>query len=235
MNSEHRLSRAAFCIVSAAAMFSGMSAIIKILSEHFPNGMVVFLRNASAFFMISIWFLIKRPVSLKTTRLRMQLIRAASGLLAMTCFFFAISRLPLAEAVLLTYATPIFIPFIAYFWLGEKMPLRATAGVLVGFTGVLCVVKPGAELLNTASIIGLGAGLFASVAMVSLRRMADTEPVTRTVFYFAALSTLASFPFSLGSWSGELLVQLPWIIGLGLFATAGQFFLTKGYSLAPAG
>lgn len=228
------LHRGALFAVAAAAAFAAMGAMIKVAAAELPNPMVVFLRNAFGLLILAPWLLRPGLQGLKTDRPWAHLLRAAVGLSAMYCFFFAISRLHLANAVLFNYSQPLFIPFIAWLWLGERPPARIFPAVAIGFVGVALILKPDTGLVSVPGLIGLASGLLAATAMVAIRRMADTEPTTRIVFYFTIFATLISAAPAAATWqqpSGPV-----WLIMLaaGALATAGQLLLTRAYTLAPA-
>jgi drug/metabolite transporter (DMT)-like permease len=152
----------------------------------------------------------------------------------MYCFYYALAGLRLADAVLLAYTLPLFMPIIAYLWLKEQVSPRVWWAVGSGFVGVALVLKPTAGIFNPVALIGLLAGVFGALAQVTVRKLTGTEPVTRIVLYFAALTSLISLvPATRADvvFSTRILLLL---ILLGLLATTGQIFLTRGYSVAPA-
>src|SRR5690349_17761617 len=119
------LRRGALYAVASGACFAVMGAFIKLASRELSNEMVVFFRNLFGLCLLAPWLLLRSGVAgLRTQRLPGHLLRAAFGLTSMYCFFYGIAHLPLAEAMLLTYSMPLFIPFIAWIWLGERPPAR---------------------------------------------------------------------------------------------------------------
>jgi drug/metabolite transporter (DMT)-like permease len=226
--------RGAALIAASGLMFAAMGVAVKIASRTLPNEMVVFFRNASGLVVLLPWLLRRGIPSLTTTCFPLHLLRAVSGVSAMYCFFFAIGRLHLAEAVLLNYTMPLFLPFIALIWLGEAIPAGIVRAITIGFTGVLLILKPGPGLLASAAPVGLTSGVLAAVAMVSIRRLTRTEPTTRIVFYFSLIATVISTVPLVWSWQTPTSTQWLPLLGSGVFATAGQLLLTRGYGHAPA-
>jgi len=197
--------------------------------------MVVFFRNICALVFILPWvWYIRPPGGVKTAFFQLHLLRSLTGLGAMYCFFYAIAHLQLSEAFLLAATAPLFIPVIANLWIREPVSWMLRGAIAIGFIGIVLILKPGFGVFQPIAIVGLAAGAFAALAMVSIRRMSATEPTIRIVFYFTVLGTLISAVPLVWSW------QLPqpkiwWLLALiGLLAAVGQFLLTKGYSLAPA-
>lgn len=226
--------RAAIHAILAAAAFAVAGACIKAASDT-PNAVVVFVRCSVSLLTLLPWLLRHGPSALKTRRLGGHLWRAAFGVAAMYCFFYAIGALPLATAVLLAYSTPLWVPFIAWGWIAEKPPLIVFPAALLGLAGITLIVKPDAHTFNgSAALIGLASGVLAACAMVGIRRIADTEPAERVVFYFALLATLTSSVPLLWSWQTPSLQTLVELAAAGVFATLGQLQLTRAYAFAPA-
>jgi drug/metabolite transporter (DMT)-like permease len=228
------VTRGAVYAVASAFFFASMGACIKLLSATMPTEMIVFFRNFVSLLVLTPWLMHTGLRGLSTHRLHLHLLRSAAGLTAMYCFFYVLAHLPLAEAVLLNFSAPLFIPVIAHLWLGEPAPARTYGAVAIGFVGVALILKPGVDLFQPAGIIGLASGLFVALALSGVRGMSSTEPTTRIVFYFSILSSAVSaVPLS---W--RWLPPAPWQWGLllvtGLLATGGQWLMTRAYGLAPA-
>jgi drug/metabolite transporter (DMT)-like permease len=225
----------AICVLIASFVFAILGALVKVVSSSLPNEMVVFFRNICALIFILPWYWYSRPFGgIRTNCFQLHLLRSITGLGAMYCFFYAIAHLQLSEAYLLITTAPLFIPVIAYGWMREPVASNVRRAIIIGFIGILLILKPGFGIFQPVALVGLGAGVFAALAMVSIRRMSATEPVIRIVFYFTVLSTVFSAGPLLWAWRAPP-SQIWWLLILiGLLATIGQFFLTKGYSLAPA-
>lgn len=233
MYPENR-ARGAMLAIAAALMFAAMGATIKTVSAHLPNEMVVFFRNFFGLLALLPWLLRGGVKALATQHFGSHLMRSLAGLAAMYCFFYAIAHLHLAAAMLLNFTAPLFTPFIALLWLREKVGRVLWVAIAVGFAGITLILKPGMGLFSPATLIGLASGALAALAVVNIRRMAETEPTTRIVFYFSTISVMVSAIPLLWSWQ----TPEPTLWGLlavaGIFATSGQLLLTRSYALAPA-
>lgn len=224
----------ALLMIGAGAAFATMGAFIKVASEGLPNSMVVFLRCLFGLLLVSPWLMRRSLPGLRTEKLHFLLLRTLFGLSAMVCFFWAIPRLHLAEAVLLNYSQPLFIPFIAWAWLKEKPDKPVFLAIVIGFIGVALILKPSAGLVSPAGLVGLSAGVFAALAMVTIRRMADTEPTTRIVFYYALFATIITATPLPWTWQAPTSTQWLAVAAASTFGTGGQMLLTRAYALAPA-
>ena len=211
-----------------------MGVAVRYSSATLPNEVIVFLRNGFGLLFLLPWLFRNGLKNIPTKRLPEQIFRAFSGLAAMYCFFYAIAHLKLAEAVLLNFSAPLFIPLIALIWLGESVPPRRILAIIIGFAGICLILKPGVMLLKPAAFIGLASAVFAALAMVTIRRMSDTEPAIRIVFYFSMISTLVSAVPLLWKWQLPALDTILVMALAGIAATMGQLLLTFSYSLSPA-
>lgn len=232
---HHDLRRGATHALISATAFSAMGACIKQASADTPNEIVVFVRCAVSLAILLPWLTRRGGVGIRTQRLGGHLLRSGFGIASMYAFFYAIAQLPLAEAMLLTYSMPLWIPFIAWVWLKEHPAPVVIPAAVLGLLGIALITRPGLHPVDTfAAIVGALSGLLAACAMVSIRRLTDTEPATRVVFYFALLGTaIASLPL-IWAWQTPSPAALALLIAAGTLATLGQIHLTRAYACAPA-
>ncbi len=228
------LARGALFMVGAALCFAAMSAAVKAASQNVPSSLVIFFRNAVALAVLLPWALRAGPRGLATRRLSEHLVRGLFGLAAMVCFFWALAHLRLADAVLLNYTIPFFLPLVERVWLKEPVPTRLLAPLTVGFIGIVVILKPGTGLFQPLALLALFAGLLAAVAQVGIRRLTASESVMKIVFYFALIATLASSLPLPWTWTNPSAEAWWVLIASGLTATVGQIFLTRAYAAAPA-
>jgi drug/metabolite transporter (DMT)-like permease len=231
MAHEYDLRRGALYMVASALLFALMSVAVKVASASLPNVVVVFFR--SGFGLLTLLPFIV-GVDLRTTQVREHLIRSLAGIASMYCFFYTLAHMRLADAVLLNYSLPIFIPFVESAWLGEEFPRRLWTPVLVGFLGVIVILRPGSGVMEPVALLGVASALFAAVAQVGVRRLTRTEPVPRIVFYFAITATLLSAVPAAGSWQAPHGIVWVAALAMGATATGGQLAMTRAYAHAPA-
>jgi drug/metabolite transporter (DMT)-like permease len=153
----------------------------------------------------------------------------------MYCYFQALARLPLAEAVMLNFTSPLFIPLIAWLWLREPITLRMAFAVGAGIAGVALIMRPGSDIFSIGSVYAVVSAVFASASLVTVRKLSSTEPPSRMTFYFAlggAMATALPLPWYWTTPTGHQWIPL---VATGACATCAQLLLSKGYSLIPAG
>lgn len=225
---------ALFAVAAAAAMAVGATCV-KGASASLPSTMIVFFRALFGLALMLPWLIRGGRRAWQTKRLGGHAWRTLFGIISMYGYFYSISHLPLAEAVLLTYTMPLFAPFIGWLWLGERPPASALPAALIGLAGIALIVKPGsAGLASIAALIGALSGVSAGAAMIGIRRISNTEPAPRIVFYFLLMSTgITALPLH-WSWQMPAATGWLWLGGVATAATGGQLLLTRAYASAPA-
>ena len=228
------LPRAAAFMVGAALLFALMSVMVKLLSHSLPNAVVVFLRSALSLLVLLPPILRRGLGKLRTRHLKEHIVRGTVGMAAMYCFFFVIAKLGLAEALLLNYSLPLFIPLVERAWLGEPVPRGIWKPLAIGMLGLILILKPGLGLFQPAAMVGVMGAVFAATAQVGVRRLTLTESVTKIVFYFAICSTVIGLGPALFAWVTPSAGSLPIIAAMVLAGTVAQLLMTRAYQLAPA-
>ncbi len=226
---------AAALLLLAEACFAGIGALVKLTSESASQAQVVFFRNFFALLVMLPWIYLQGRQILQTRRWYLHLSRATTGIVSMYCFFYVISQLPLAQAMLVLLLSPFVVPVIARFWLNERPSRLTLLAIALGFVGVFIAIPVSSGPGNLLMLgIGLLSAILVAVTKTTIRYMSDTEPAARIVFYFSLLTTIISFvpvPFD---W--HPLPATAWwaFAGMGILAAVGQMAMTRAYALAPA-
>ncbi|MFV3073095.1 DMT family transporter [Niveispirillum fermenti] len=235
--------RAILTMVVAVAMFSTMNVLVKWLGSSYPVTQVIFFRASIA--LVVILPLVHRAgglASLRTARPLGHLARCLIGVTSMACGFTAITYLPLANAAAFAFTAPLWTTLLGLLILGERVRWRRAVALVVGFAGVLIMLRPDANLLREAmaggrvavgSLLALTSAALAACAMISIRRLSATEPSTTIVFYFmlsgSIIMGLACLPdFVMPTPTDALL-----FVALGVVGGVGQLLLTSAYRGAP--
>ncbi len=232
------LAYGALLILASEFFLVSAGMVIKHLNGVVSTEQTVFFRNAFALLLLLPWLWRNGVQAVKTDCLHLHFLRSLLGVTAMTCMFYAWAHLPLAQSALLKQTMPLFVPIVAFFWMGERLSWRNFVAIGLGFVGVLLVLNPFQEaaVFNLAVALGLFGAIMGGSTKVSIRRMRSSEePALRVVFYFALFaSALSVIPAAL-AWlplTGETLL---WLFLLGVLATLAQWLLTAAYGHAPAG
>jgi len=228
------LRKGALLMVASAILFASMAASVRVIARELPNAPIVFFRHFIMLVFLLPWLLREGRGALLTDDFKGHLLRGLSGVAAVACYFYAIARMRLADAVLLNQSIPLFVPLIERAWLGERIPARLWRVLLVGFAGLLLILRPGIGVFETAALFGLASAALASIAQVGIRRLTRTEPVTRIVFYFGLIASVAAAPPAVLTWRSPTLHTWGVLLLMAVFATVGQLTLTRAYVYAPA-
>ena len=221
-------------MATSAVLFAAMAAAVQIASRELPNAPIVFFRHFLMLVFLLPWAARQGRQGLRTAEFPGHVVRALAGLSAIACYFYAIARLRLADAVLLNQSMPLFIPLVERAWLRERIPPRLVGVLVLGFVGLLFILRPGSGVFEPAAVVGLASALLASVAQVGVRRLTRTEPVPRIVFYFGLVASAVALPAALVWWRTPSTLTWGVLLLMGILATAGQLALTRSYVYAPA-
>ncbi|MBI1206952.1 MAG: EamA family transporter [Azospirillum sp.] len=172
---------------------------------------------------------------LRVRRPGLQLARGAMMLASAIIFVFGVRQLPIAEAAAIGFASPLMLIALSIPLLGETVGIRRWAAVLVGFAGVLVVVRPGTGAFQPAALLPLISALTWALALIASRRIGNDDPPVATLLWsalsgLAAATLLVPFHWQLPSWQG-----LAVMIAAGGLYTLGQLLLIMAFTSAPAG
>ena len=224
-------------MVLATFLFASMGVCVKLASELYGTGEIVFYRGLMGVMML---FVVSRTRSgtLATPVPGMHFWRSVTGVTAMCMWFYAIGNLPLATAMTLNYMSSV---WMALFLIGGAVALGTTrvdgkvvATVLLGFAGVALVLRPTiAHNQLWHGVVGLISGMISATAYLQITALGRAgEPEYRTVFYFSlggvvagGLVTLLTSGFHAHSWKGATLLA-----AVGLLATSAQLLMTRAYA-----
>ncbi len=228
--------------ILSGVLFVAMACCVKSLSADVPVGQIVFFRSAVAMVPLVLFLMWCRewPQGLATQRPMGHLVRCVLGCLAMFASFATLGFLPVAEATLLTYLSPLFVVILAGPLLAEHVSPVRWAGVVLGLSGVAILLVPEMAATGAADgrLIGLGLGVLTALltagALMQLRRLAQTESPGAIAFYFALVCTLAGFATVPFGWVWPTAGEAALLVGAGLFGGAAHIAMTVSFRYAPA-
>jgi drug/metabolite transporter (DMT)-like permease len=224
--------------VLAMACMACLAALVKWTGGRgVPVFEIILFRNAFAFVPLGLYIWRTTGFSvLKTQRPLGHLARSTIGLVGMVCGFSAYQYMPLTEATAIQFASPLFMTALSALLLHEPVGRHRWAAVLVGFVGVLIMVRPVPGHFNATGVGFAVAGAFgAAGAMVAIRQIATTEKGPTIVFYFTLAGTVLGLAGSAFNWVTPDLTTLAFLVLAGLIGGVGQLLLTEALRLAPVG
>ena len=198
--------------------------IVKGLSFKFPVWEIVFFRALSGVLVSILLVIIFGLDSIRTKKPIGHMIRAFSAVACVVLFFFGIKLLLLAENQALFHSAPIIASILAVPILGEKIGFHRIIAVLIGFLGVLVILKPGTDLFNIYSLISLGSGFFAALTYLATRYLMATETSISIIFYYSFALLFTSIFFISENFLMPSFSELVPLISLGIVGSFGHYF-----------
>jgi drug/metabolite transporter (DMT)-like permease len=221
-------------IVAAFLLVAIMSALGK--GAAVSTSAIVFFQNSISLLLFLPWALHHGVGALKTQHLGLHAVRGLGGVLSQALMFIAILKMPLMNTVLLSNSAPLFIPLIAWVWLREKITPSIAISLVVGFVGVLLILKPGPDLLrNPAALVATAAAVCSAIALVTVNRLSSTEPTYRILFYYFLIASLFTAPFLPFGWRSPGGRQWFFLAGIGTCQAASQLLIILAYHYARPG
>ncbi|WP_331774539.1 DMT family transporter [Sulfurospirillum sp. 1612] len=213
-------------------------AVAKILTISMDPIEIVFYRNLLGIVIILYSFK-KVPVSINTSKLHLLFLRGLFGTLAMLLFFYTIATIPLGEAVILNKTSPFFVTILAYYLMKESISSRTFFALIIGFSGVLFIIKPFGIELSVDHIFGVLGGFFAAAAYATIKRIKDIYDARVIMLSFMGIGVIIPLLLFLLTPYVDFKIHtnpLIWILlaFMAVLSTASQWFLTRAYSLSPA-
>ena len=224
--------RGIFWALLAAALFSIAAAMAKAAVNEFHVLQILFFRQIVVFLSSLPDIARDFPQSLKTQRPGIHAVRLMGAFTALSCSIWAVAVLPLTTATTLGFAQVFFVALVALWFLKEPVGQHRIAAVIVGFIGVLVVMRPGVEgLIDIHALIPVMAALGAAVAITSVRNLSQTESTaTLLVYQSVFVGVLAGIPmfwlWRTPDWTGLVL-----LLTMGVVAALGQWVGVKALRL----
>jgi drug/metabolite transporter (DMT)-like permease len=220
---------------SAVAAFACLDAMAKWLGTHIPVLQVVGVRYVSAFLIALIFSNpINRPGLLRTGRPRLQLLRSIL-LFGSTIFnFMAFRYLQLDEALSILFSTPFLVAILAGPVLGEWVGWRRWTAILVGFFGVLVVVRPGLGGMQWAALLSLASAFCYSGYNITTRMLSSIDSSETTLFYANLFDFVIMIPVLPFVWIQPSWFDLLLMVAFGCFGAGGHYLLILAHRNAPA-
>lgn len=223
--------RAAWLMLGSTLSFGFMALAIRYATVYVPTQEVAFFRNA--FGLVALLPMLMRPgrTPLKTQQLPRYFMRSVIGLASMLCAFWALGHLPMAQAISLSYSTPLFVTIAAVLWLGETVRMRRWAAVVIGFIGVLVIVRPGTGSFSAGSLVAVAAAVLSSIVAIQIKQLTRVDSADTVVFYTYVFWVPLSLIPALFVWVWPTGTAWLWLALTGVLGTLGQLLWTRALRL----
>jgi len=222
--------------MGAFFMFTVMNMFAKLLSVHHSIIEIAFYRNLIACmpFLVLVFVFGRRDILTIRSKPKLIGIRALVGSLSLVTTFTAFSLMPMADTTALLFTSTLFVPILGVFFLKEKVGPYRWAAVVIGFTGVIIMVRPTGDVYALGIAVAMLAALMHAILQIILRYLGRYEKPETVAFYFVvigALVTALPMPFVA---TRPSLAEIPLLFGVGLSGAAAQWLLSVAFRNAPA-
>lgn len=211
----------------STVLLSSMHVLVRYLSADLHPFVVVFFRNLFGLVVLIPLLMKGGLVSLKTTQPKLYTLRVAIGLCAMLSWFYALSKVPVANATALSFSSTIFATLSAWIFLREPMRIRRWAAIIVGLIGVLVVLRPGMEGFNRYALLVIASAATWGLSITIVKQLSKTDhTITIVAWMSIGLSVLSIWP-AIMVWQWPDAKQFALLLLVGGLASAGHFFMTN--------
>jgi drug/metabolite transporter (DMT)-like permease len=223
-------------MVCAITLFGFMDATVKYLARDYAVPQIVWARFT---FHLIIFIAVFAPSGsvvglFRSTRPGLQLLRSIFLLSATLMFFTALSYLPLAEAISIGFVSPLVVTALAIPLLKERVGIRRWSAILVGFAGVLIVIRPGSGIFHWAAVLPLGMAVCYAFYQILTRIASRTEDARTSQLWAPSIGVLVLSAIMPWFWTAPTLAGWMLMAFAGLCGGVGHFLLIKAYEVAPA-
>lgn len=229
---QQRSLKGGYLLVIGCLFLSSSSALIREALQSTCIPCALCLQFVIAFLCGAPWILLTARKHIDRTNLHLHLARAVVAIFAFLGFYFAVARVPLVNAVLLNNTAPLFIPLLSFVFQRHKMAPTTFFLVLLGFLGVLLILRPRADNFDAASLVGLISGVGAAGSMLLTRRIAITDTSRKALFYYLLFIALLTSPVAIIFWESPSFTGWIALLGAGFFQMLGQGFVIHAFSHA---
>jgi drug/metabolite transporter (DMT)-like permease len=222
-------------MVGAFATFSMLDATAKYLTATLGVGLLVFGRYAFSLVFIALWVWQQGGTALLATRNGwLQVVRGLLLVVSTSANFVALGHLQLAQTSSISFSNPLWVCALSPLLLGERVGPRRWFAVVIGFVGVLVIIRPGTADFHWAMLMSLVVALSTALYQIATRKVGADDRAITSLFYVSLVGSVAAAPAAPVGWVMPDFGQWGLLALMGFFATAGHHMLIQGHRLAPA-
>mgnify|MGYP003630449169 FL=1 len=220
-------------MIVTGLMFVGVTVIVKYVGSELPAAEGAFLRYLSG--LVFLIPMIRPIMAAHLTRRQVKLfaVRGVVHTGAVILWFYAMSRIPLAEVTAMNYLSPIYVAIGAALFLGESLPPRRLAAVVAALIGAVIILRPGVREVDPGHIAMLFTALAFAAGYLIAKQMSGEVSAAVVVGMLSITVTIGLAPFAYAVWVTPTLAQVGWMFLVACFATAGHYTMTLAFAAAP--
>lgn len=224
----------ALCVALAAFCYAVNTALIRLVSDELNPFMIGALRNSFALVFFAPLLLRSGVSTFRTGRWPIHLLRTGCAVASGILMFWALTRVPLSDAVALNFAAPIFVAIAAVVIFGEHMGVRRWTATVIGFVGILIILRPGFQSFGPGLLAVLGSAALWSGMVLCNKSLTRTDTMTQIVVLNLVVAAPVSVLIALPVWQAPSMWALGCTAVQGLLGTMAHFLVARGFQLADA-
>ena len=229
------VTRGIILMLVTTVMFTAMHAAIRHVTKELPPLQAAFFRAAFGALIFLPTIFRSGFGFLRTERIGLHLLRAFLNAASMFLFFTGLAVTALAKVTALSFTSPLFMAVLSVIILGERMRIRRWTATLLGFVGMLVIVRPGFIELDTGSILIIASSAIWAVKMIVIKFLLRTDTSLTVTGYASIFVSLFALPPALYVWQDPSLDAWMWMLFIGVLGGAAQFLLAEALREADAG
>lgn len=213
--------------------FVAVTGIVKHVGQDMPAAQAAFLRFALG--LVFLLPMLPALMRLRPGRPGWTLFGARSALhvVAVICWFYAMTQIPVAEVTAMNYLAPVYVTLGAALFLGEKLAARRILAVAAGLLGAAIILRPGFREVSPGHLAMLVTALMFGASYLIAKRLSEQFDASIVVGMLSVMVTVGLAPFAFAVWVPPTAVQLGWLFLVAAFATAGHYSMTRAFAAAP--
>jgi len=218
-------------VVLAGVNFVGFVVLIKYVGSELPPVQAAFIRYLFGFVVLLPLFIRNGTHIFDTKHIHLHGLRGFIQALAVMLWFYAVTKLPIAEVTALGFVSPIFVVFGAVFFLRERMNKARIAAVVLGLVGVFVILRPGFSVINSGSVAMLLAAPLFAASKVLTKYLVKHDSGATIVVYLSVFAALTMAIPAISVWTQPSGLNLLLLAGTALFATMAHLCMARGLAL----
>jgi drug/metabolite transporter (DMT)-like permease len=229
---QNKLIIVALLAIGATFFGSFMGAGVKFLSDDLHPIIICFYRSLMGLILITPFVVRNNFKALHTKNMRLQIFRASINIISMICWFSAIGMMHFEKATALGFTTPLFTTVLAVVVLGEVIRFHRTAALLLGFIGIIIIIRPGYVPFEFGTVLMLVASFSFSFVLIFVKKLSATDSSLTIIFYHLLYMTPVFFILSLFYWENINLNQLIIFILMGASGLLSHWCLAQAFKMS---
>ena len=217
--------KGALLMTLSGLTYSLVAAQVKELSQ--PGGIhgfeITFFRALFGFVALFPFLAVAGKKGFQTQHLDKHVWRGVLGSISVFCAYLGIGKLALANYTALSFTKPLFAVILAFFIIGEQVRWRRWAATIIGFLGVLVMIRPGADTFPPWAFLALGDAFSIAFLITIVKKLPETETELVMMFYYGIIAILISLPFALWFWRWPTPIEWLMLVGIGFIGALSQY------------